>query len=438
SSQTSESSETGDRGSTGSVEKKLSPEQKDELEKKIKWAKAHREKKDTDLWHDKEGNSSPPKEIGKVHLAIGNVTGSISSSQTRKLKRGMPIYEGEIIKTAAKAVCDLGVNYPDAPGTVIRIRANSTLKVSQSGSKKSSGGPLLSKGKALFNMGKVKKDSNFNVETPTWIAGVRGTQFEIDAKDEKEQKISVAEGKVVTSANIPELELLENEGEMEKQLHSKDIEIEAGKTTNFSQEDNYAFLDKSGLTPILKESDKPEFETKLNNHAKSEGFLSSFGNFLAGAQKSLQEMLGKDLEKSLAQFNEMVTLKDSKFSDMIKASDRIELHNANQKDLDKLIDNDKITCGESRIPMAFLTSCSESHVQLKFPNRDAQDAYQYYNLTMDNYNARVYAYKYFYKNCDTKLKAVSEKLNSRLKTDIDKEERFSVRSAILKLSSCGK
>lgn len=115
-----------------------------------------------------------------------------------KLHQGDLLNESDIILTEAGGAVDIGLT----DSSVIRVKENSRLILKEL--RENNGSQIrmnLAAGRLLNVVEKEKKGSNFYVETPSAVAAVRGTSFEVNAS-ESESVVFVAEGAVeVTSLN---------------------------------------------------------------------------------------------------------------------------------------------------------------------------------------------------------------------------------------------
>ncbi|WP_032851375.1 FecR family protein [Leptospira borgpetersenii] len=109
-----------------------------------------------------------------------------------KLHRGDLLDESDMILTNAGGAVDIGLT----DSSVIRVKENSRLVLKEL--RENNGSQIrinLTAGRLLNVVEKEKKGSNFYVETPSVVAGVRGTSFEVSAS-QNESTVFVAEGAV--------------------------------------------------------------------------------------------------------------------------------------------------------------------------------------------------------------------------------------------------
>lgn len=153
-------------------------------------------------------------DFGYVTFYYGNID-IIKSGEKIKPKLKMLLESGDKISTSQHARIDVQLeNYG-----LIRINQNSEVeldKIFDTVNQKVN--VKMESGRILCKLKKLDKASEFNVETPTAVAGVRGTTFLVDSKeDKKNSEIAVDEGQLeVTSKNEPEKKSIVNPNETAK------------------------------------------------------------------------------------------------------------------------------------------------------------------------------------------------------------------------------
>lgn len=118
--------------------------------------------------------------IGRAEIRRGN--------QIIEAKIKAKLFKDDVLITKADSQAHLLVK---ALG-VFKIKENSEIKIDSLGRSTKLG---LKRGKLLTALKKLAKDENFVIETPTAVAGVRGTSFLVDATS-KSTKIAVLTGAV--------------------------------------------------------------------------------------------------------------------------------------------------------------------------------------------------------------------------------------------------
>ncbi len=141
--------------------------------------------------------SKPESEIVRgttLKAAVVFVKGQVSVMRDveMKLHRGDLLNESDIILTGTGGALDIGLT----DSSVVRVKENSKLILKQL--REDNGSQIrinLTSGRVLNIIEKEKKTSNFYVETPSAVAAVRGTSFEVNAS-ENESMVFVVEGAV--------------------------------------------------------------------------------------------------------------------------------------------------------------------------------------------------------------------------------------------------
>ncbi|EMO52507.1 FecR family protein [Leptospira noguchii] len=141
--------------------------------------------------------SKPESEIVRgttLRAAVVFVKGQVSvmRDEEMKLHRGDLLNESDIILTGAGGALDISLT----DSSVVRVKENSKLILKQL--REDNGFQIkinLASGRVLNIIEKEKKTSNFYVETPSAVAAVRGTSFEVNAS-ENESMVFVVEGAV--------------------------------------------------------------------------------------------------------------------------------------------------------------------------------------------------------------------------------------------------
>ncbi len=124
-----------------------------------------------------------------------NINGKISKPKLKLILR-----DNDTVITGDKSRLDIQLgNFG-----IIRVNQNSEIQMRVILKNVKNYLTKLKTGEILCNLKKLKKNQEFNVETPTAVAGVRGTTFLVKSKEDKSE-IAVADGKVeVASKKEPE------------------------------------------------------------------------------------------------------------------------------------------------------------------------------------------------------------------------------------------
>jgi len=137
-------------------------------------------------------------EYASVAFMIGDVKINSVDAQI-----GDMIRENDDIVTSDNSFCDIKIGE-----SIIRIKAQTSVKFStlvKTGSTENITIGLTS-GKMLCKPKKLLKDESFFVKTPTAVAGVRGTQFAIEADRLKTTRIKVFKGEVRVARRLKQFE----------------------------------------------------------------------------------------------------------------------------------------------------------------------------------------------------------------------------------------
>lgn len=189
------------------------------------------------------GNGDKPKEPqmaagelkAKVTFVLGDVkVKSNSSDEGTKPQVGNFLTTGQMLLTGDKAAIDLEFSH----GSSLRIKGNTEVAVKRL---IETNGNIteevsLKKGMLVANVTKQKQTDNFNIVTPTVIAGVRGTRFLVvvdpNAAKEDVTKVSVLDGSVGITKHKEEVPLTAEPFEI---IEGKESGQELTKGGNFKR-----------------------------------------------------------------------------------------------------------------------------------------------------------------------------------------------------------
>lgn len=145
-------------------------------------------------------DAAPRAAAGKITYVKGTVE-AFSGGTWAKLKQGDGVFGGQMIRTLKKSRVEIVL----ADQSVIRLGSKSKVKINQALFKQGATqfSAKMFRGKAYAMASKlVGGDSMFEVTTSNAVAGVRGTTFRIDAKQDKSTVVRVYTGAVAVS-NAP-------------------------------------------------------------------------------------------------------------------------------------------------------------------------------------------------------------------------------------------
>jgi len=144
------------------------------------------------------------------------------------VEKDIPLEQGDRIKTGSDAYVEILID----DGSSLRMEENGEITLEQlsadSVTKKIASEVSLWFGRLLSNIAKfTNKGSRFDVQTPTLVAGVRGTEFIVETTDSKQTDVGVFDGEVAVGGLdkdgrlIKESELLVRKGNQTSVLKNK-------------------------------------------------------------------------------------------------------------------------------------------------------------------------------------------------------------------------
>ncbi len=137
-------------------------------------------------------------EYAMITFMIGEVTKNSEAVQI-----GDVIQEKDIIQTGTDSFCDIKIGQ-----SLIRVKQKTKVVLAallrQGGMENTA--IDLNSGKMLCKPKKLIKSETFMIKTPTAVAGVRGTQFTVEADANGTSRIKVFEGSVKVAKRVKELE----------------------------------------------------------------------------------------------------------------------------------------------------------------------------------------------------------------------------------------
>lgn len=172
--------------------------------------------------------SQQTKKSDDTAMVITFVTGDAkivhtAASTEDAAKIGMVVRESDQIKTTTGTV-----DLQSRTGSAIRVREFTTITVAKlAGTDQNETRIGMEHGGLLATVNKNTSNEEFNVVTPTAVAGVRGTTFSVDVEDGQRPRVKVVEGKVAMSPRIAALEEFTEEEIASSEELSKLAEIQA-------------------------------------------------------------------------------------------------------------------------------------------------------------------------------------------------------------------
>lgn len=113
----------------------------------------------------------------------------IGSTNTRLLTKGIKLFAGDLLETLRESKAKLIYN----DGTVMKIKPRTLIELQPMALK-------VFKGKTWYKF--TKRGTEFKIITPTLVAGIRGTQFEVAVTSRQKSFVSVTEGAVAVRSKV--------------------------------------------------------------------------------------------------------------------------------------------------------------------------------------------------------------------------------------------
>ena len=187
--------------------------------------------------------------------------------------------------------------------------------------------------------------------TPTTLAGVRGTKFEVNVGKDGSTAVNVYEGRVAARPRLAELEELpdaivqktESLNNVVASLESSEQIVESGQTLSVKKSETDKILKDSGIAEVIAkvrpdvrlgmsddeiqkaiaiiEKSVEESEKKEQLKKKSEIKM----------QEKVQKIKEKEFEKKLKEYEELIAVEKQKLEDSKKVNDVIKERNAKEK-----------------------------------------------------------------------------------------------------------
>lgn len=239
--------------------------------------------------------------------------GTVLLNNKTRLKMGDKIGDSDLVSTKAKSSCEIQVMKSQSP-IVIRMKEDSEFSLSKDLNSNTLNS-IVRSGKVLFNVEKLKSGDKMNVITPTSVAGVRGTRFEVVVDPIGIHKTLTLEGEVASRPRIPELESIDPQvlknnqalGKAVQTVSTKNVSVKTGTYVTLSQNGAQEWMKNSGISGAIQSSEDSEAKEKLDTLFKDKDFAKKFDDL---ANKGVQVYLGKIEseinEKRLETFDELL------------------------------------------------------------------------------------------------------------------------------------
>lgn len=126
----------------------------------------------------------------KLEIVSGQVKLTrVGSTKTDVITQTCELFSGDLLETLRESKATLV--YTD--GTTMRIKERTLVEVQPMRIK-------VFKGKTWYKF--TKRGTEFRIETPTLVAGIRGTEFEVAVSSRKKASVSVFEGAVAVNSVV--------------------------------------------------------------------------------------------------------------------------------------------------------------------------------------------------------------------------------------------
>ena len=129
---------------------------------------------------------------GTLREVVGKVWLSQPGHKERTTLSGAKIAEGTTVRTGKEARAEIILD----DGSILRLRPNTSMKLSSSKRTQKKKTSLVLFFGRLWNKVIRGRNTDFRVNTPNAVAGVRGTEFETAVADDGSLRVRVSEGQV--------------------------------------------------------------------------------------------------------------------------------------------------------------------------------------------------------------------------------------------------
>lgn len=253
-----------------------------------------------------------PKAI--VISVIGDV-----KSNGRSLSLSEEISDKDVIVTGSSSLCDIQLLESDSL-VVIRLKSQSRFKLS--GKKYGSTREnyfLLDLGNAIFNVSNVSGNDQIKTRTPSALAGVRGTKYEVNVNSKGNTKIEVLEGEVTAKVRIPELDKFSRSDikkskaltALDDSLDDSEIKIRKGNSSEIPGDIGPKILKETGLNEPIKNNKAEEIDGKTDVKKVKES-LSGFEE--KELKVSTKEIDSKTMDQKSKEYEEITPFEKEKIN----------------------------------------------------------------------------------------------------------------------------
>lgn len=173
-----------------------------------------------------------------VTLIVGDAqVKKMGSTQWRALAVEDALQMGDAVKTSRESYCEIQM----VKRGIFRVESATEVYLAKlvNEDDKVNSRMKLDQGGLTLKPGKLKTGENFEVETSTAVAAVRGTKFSVNVDEGGNTRVAVDQGKVAVRPNIKSIEKLTEQGVVEKDATAalqdqivKSIEVTPGQQAN--------------------------------------------------------------------------------------------------------------------------------------------------------------------------------------------------------------
>lgn len=277
--------------------------------------------------------------IAKAEIIKGKVTYAVKKDKKEKaVKINQKFQSGVYIKTGKQSAITLKFKN----GSLVELKENSRILLNRELMNKTS--VSLLQGNGAFKIQKLLKGKEeFNVFTPTAVAGVRGTDFELGVAPDGSAAVNVSDGKVAVNNDSQTVSLSKNEStvsslgdekltrdqgakNLEEVSKAKSEEMNKdplAKLNAISQKFDTTLGDQQGLVNTLSDTKNTNAASGVNrglfNQAKSEGLFAVAGAIKAqNSQDRMVNNIYKKINSLYERLNRLNRIMDEKFGKLDK------------------------------------------------------------------------------------------------------------------------
>ncbi|MBE7411015.1 MAG: FecR domain-containing protein [Leptospiraceae bacterium] len=293
---------------------------------------------------------SSDKKVSATGVILFTV-GEVFSGQ-RKLAPGDIVSETDIVKTGKKSTCDLQLRESESEA-IIRLKSDSefSLRGKKVGDSELRQG-ILKAGVALVNVPKkLKSNDSLEIVTPTSLAGVRGTKFEIGVSSDGSSNLFVIEGKVATRPRIADVEDLPKEIVQKNEVLANAIQsvesteqvVEKGQSVSVKKSDTEKILKETGVSEIVAKI-KPDVKIGMSPEEIQKAIEKIEKAVEASEKKEdlkkkkeiktipkIETIKNKDLEQKIKEVEELISIEKKKLESETSTKTAIKERNAKDK-----------------------------------------------------------------------------------------------------------